>query len=108
MGRSAGEQPAWNRPWEEEAPPGHGVWTGETAAECWAGLDHRPEVHTLDVLFILGAMEGEQPGQDWVLQRPLRAGAGGPEGAGDSWAVALWHKGGWARKVGAGGRSVWG
>lgn len=57
------------------------VWTGETAAGCWAGLDPRPEGHTLDVLFILGSMEGEQPGQGWVLQRPLRAGAGGPEGA---------------------------
>lgn len=68
------------------------VWTGETAAGCWAGLDPRPEGHTLDVLFILGSMEGEQPGQGWVLQRPLRAGAGGPEGAGDSWAVVLWYK----------------
>ena len=63
------------------------VRTGETAAGCWAGLDPWPEGHTLDVLFIPGAMEGEQPGQGWVPQRPLWAGAGGPEGAGDSWAA---------------------
>ena len=33
------------------------VRTGETAAGCWAGLDPWPEGHTLDVLFIPGAME---------------------------------------------------
>ena len=84
-----------------------GVQTGETAAGCWAGLDPRPEGHTLDVLFIPGAVEGEQPGQGWVPRWPLRAGAGGPEGAGDSWAVALWDKGGWPGRRGRGQQCSW-
>ena len=74
------------------------VWTRETAAGCWAGLDPRPKGHTLDVLFIPGAVKGEKPGQGWALQQPL----GLQEVLREQEAAGQWHCG--ARVAGQEGR----